>query len=118
MNKKGFTLIELMIVIAILGIFFAIVLPPVIVWMKKENIASEAGSLVKEFKAAAADKNEQHTNSTEVKQGAPIRKTLESNNSVKCVEGKKFIVINGEEFALGKVKNKWGDIDPISCEEK
>lgn len=68
MKQKGFTLIELMIVIAILGILAAIAIPTYQDYMKRAKV-SEAINMVSSGKAAVASYYQAHkqfpTNNTE-----------------------------------------------------
>ena len=105
MNKKGFTIIELMIVLFIIGIIGSIFIPAVLQFMQDEKIAQKTGSLIKEFKQEA---------STEVRVET---KTITIDKSgVKCRDGKKVIEIDGVEYHLGLIKNSWGDLAPIECQ--
>lgn len=45
LNKKGFTLIEMLVVIAIVAILVAIIIPTVTVSVKKANAAADAANL-------------------------------------------------------------------------
>jgi len=101
-NKKGFSLIELMIVIFIIGIFGSFAIPTFFQFMEDEKVAQKAGSLVKEFK--------QET-STEVK-----TKTITVDRSgVKCIEGRKAIEIGDTIYYIGTL-DTWGDIKGIECQ--
>ena len=51
-NKKGFTLVELMIVVAIIGILAAIAIPAFIKYIKRSK-ASEANGIVKKVQDGA-----------------------------------------------------------------
>lgn len=98
MNKKGFTLIELMIVIAILGILAIIVVPLISKKLGNEEAVKEKPKI--DFQS----KIEKKTVSVPTQQ------------IVECVEGKQMIKIQGEKFYLGRIKNSWGDLEPVKCE--
>jgi len=105
-NKKGFSLIELMIVIAIFFTMASLILSVVFNFMEKEKIAQKTGSLIKEFKDEV---------NPEIK---VITKTkIIDKSGVQCLEGKKVITIDGVTYYLGTVKNTWGDLTPVECEE-
>lgn len=109
-NNKGFTLLQMMIVIAMFSIIASIIIPNVYYYMKKEKIAQRSGKLVKEFKQ-------------ELESDVVVDVTLEDEAktvivdefSIKCINGKKTIVINGKIYHIGIV-DTWDDIKSIDCE--
>jgi len=95
MNEKGFTLIELMIVVMIFGIIAAIVI----------------GAVVK-------------TNRTEYKEDVieipneslVITTPLKMTGSIKCLGGHKVIELNGKTYWIGEEPDSWGDLKALPCE--
>mgnify|MGYP001162882223 CR=1 FL=1 len=59
-NAKGFTLIELMIVVAILGILAAIAIPALTKYMRRSKTSEARVQIAKMFDAASAYFNEEH----------------------------------------------------------
>jgi type IV pilus assembly protein PilA len=65
-NAKGFTLIELMIVVAILGILAAIAIPALTKYMRRSKTSEARVQIAKMFDAASAYFNEEHVERGEV----------------------------------------------------
>jgi len=101
-NKKGFTLMELMIVIVIFGIFASMFIPAVFKFMDDEKIAQKTGILIKEFKQ-------------EVEPEVRVKTITVDRSGVKCIEGKKAIEIDNKIYYIGTL-DSWGDIKSIDCQ--
>ena len=104
MNKKGFTLIDLMIVIFIIGIIGSLVVPTFFAFIEEEKIAQKAGSFVKEFNEEVDPKVRVETKTVTI-----------DRSGVKCIEGKKAIEIGGKIYYIGDI-DTWGDIKGIECQ--
>ena len=102
MNKKGFSLMELMIVIFIIGIIGSLVVPAFFQFMEDEKVAQKAGSLVKEFKQ-------------EIEPEVRTETIIVDRSGVKCIEGRKAIEIDGKIYYIGSL-DTWGDIKGIECQ--
>ncbi len=103
MNKqKGFTLIEALITISIIGFLGSVAVPAFFDFMESEKVAQKTGSLIKEFK--------QESNTDE------IITTKSVLSDIECLDGKKIIHINGKVYHIGEI-DTWGDIKSIDCEE-
>jgi len=60
-KKSGFTLIELMIVVAILGILAALAIPAFIGYVRRSKTSEATGNVNSMFKSAAAYYNQERT---------------------------------------------------------
>jgi len=100
-NKKGYTLMELMIVIVIFGIFASMFIPAVFKFMDDEKIAQKTGSIIKEFKQES---------SQEIK----IKTITVDRSGIKCINGKKAIEIDSKIYYIGFM-DTWDDIKSIDC---
>ncbi len=112
MNKKGFTIIELLICVAIIGILVAIVLP---IGMK---LLGSNGSDVVTFNTEPATvvvSTPQVVVEDEIG-NETIVENLIVEDTPGCSDGKRTIVVDGELYFLGKVKNTWGDLEGVPCE--
>lgn len=89
--------------ILIIGFIIVQSFPDIVNYLKEENIPQQAGELVREF------------NSSYKPEVAP---TIINTCNVTCFEGKQTIEINGKIYHLGLVKNTWGDLESIDCEQK
>lgn len=63
-NKKGFTLIELMIVVAIIGILAAVAIPAFLKYIKKSKTTEARTNLRKVYDGELAYYSEEHVNQT------------------------------------------------------
>jgi len=103
MNQKGFTIIELLIVILIIGIFTSVAIPSFFEWAKEEKIAQQAGNLIKEFKEESEPK-------------VITNNVVIDKLGVSCQDGQKIIELDGVIYHLGTIKNTWGDLAPVECQ--
>ena len=101
MNNKGFSIIELMIITAIIMILGSIIVPNIIQWASDEKIAQKTGSLVKEFKQEAQP---------EVK----IKTVTINRSGIKCIDGRQAIEVDGKIYYIGEL-DSWDDIKSIEC---
>jgi len=105
MNKKGFTLIELMIVIAIIGILAALLIPGLAGWIGRDSGSSN----IVEYKQSSVQV-------TPVEEPETKETKVINDCGIKCIDGKKAIEVDGVIFQLSKIKNSWGDLEGIDCQ--
>lgn len=99
-RERGFTLIEFMIVLAIIGILAAIAIPNFLAYKKRQvsKEAAEVGEVVK----------------TNTPRKVIAGKTKASDVAIRCVGGF-YVVRQGDNlFYLGQ-KDSWDDIEAIPC---
>jgi hypothetical protein len=100
MNQKGISIIEIFIGLMILGV----VATGVLEWVKEEKIAQQLGEFTAEFKGS----------SEPIIQIQKEIVTIDKSGVI-CLDGKKTIMIDGETYHLGRVKNTWGDLEGVDC---
>jgi len=100
-NKKGFSILELLIIIFIIGIFATVFVPAIFQFMDDEKIAQKTGNIIKEFKQ-------------EVEPEVRIKTITVDRSGVKCINGKKAIEIDNKIYYIGNI-DTWGDIKSIDC---
>lgn len=89
-NNKGFTLVELVVVIAIIGVLAAILVPSMMGYVKKSRLKTANGNAKTAYNAAAEWVAQQETNGTPVNTSGSG--TLASN--VNCTGAKPSATVN------------------------
>ncbi|WP_294408050.1 type II secretion system protein [uncultured Ruminococcus sp.] len=77
-NKKGFTLVELVVVIAIIGVLAAILVPSMMGYVKKSRLKTANGNAKTAYNAVAEYAADQET------KGTPVTWTSGSGNTYDC----------------------------------
>ena len=100
---KGFTLIELMITISILGILLGVGLPSFVTFIKNSQITSEANDLIYSFHMARSEA---------IKRGTEVR--IASMNGTSWADGWKVVAdLNGDTDYLdaADIITQWDPLD-------
>ena len=118
MNKKGFTLIEMLVVIAIIAVLVAIIVPTVSNSTKKAQAATDAANLRSLAAEAAIDYlndntlNNTYTATSKLVSGASVEIHKEANGNINAVfvSGSNYYDVN----SFAAVANSGSDIAAAS----
>ena len=92
-TKKGFTLIELIVVIAIIGVLAAILVPSMLGYVKKSKVSSAnsaANSLLKAINTSLVEVDEENQLASDI-------------NTIHCAASASAVTFNNAQTAIGTV---------------
>lgn len=89
--------------IGVIGALSVTFYPKIIDFIETEQVPQKAGEIVRSFNSTY--KPEEST-------------TIINSCNVMCVDGVKTIEVGGIVYRLGVVKNTWGDLDSVVCQQE